>query len=67
MNNKPDWTGEACKLMHIHDIKAADVTELLNWSTPYFSDVINGKKTPAGAEEKVMGAINAIIAERNSA
>ena len=66
MNNKPGWTGEVCKLMHIYDIKAADVTVLLNWSTPYFSDVINGKKTPAGAKEKVMTAINDIIKERKS-
>ena len=65
LNHKPDWTGDACKLMHIHDIKAAEVTEVLNWSTPYFSDVINGKKTPAGAEEKVMTAINEIIVIRN--
>lgn len=62
---RPEWTGNACKVMHINGIGKGEIADKLGWTTPYFSDVINGKKTPAGAEERVMGAINAIIAERN--
>ncbi|MBQ8796159.1 MAG: hypothetical protein IJZ54_07020 [Clostridia bacterium] len=61
-----EWTGEACKLMHLHNITGKDLAEKLNWTNRYLTMVLNCHRTPTGAEEKVMCAIQAIIAEGNN-
>lgn len=61
-----EWTGDACKLMHLHGITRKELSEALGWTDRYLTMVLNCHRTPAGAEKKIMGAIQAIIAERNN-
>lgn len=60
-----EWTGDACKLMHLYNITGKELAAALNWTDRYLTMVLNCHRSPAEAEKKVMGAINAIIAERN--
>lgn len=60
-----EWTGEACKLMHLYSITGKELSVALGWTNRYLTMVLNCHRTPTRAKEKVMGAIQAIIAERN--
>lgn len=64
MSKNPNWTGEACKIMHINNISVTDVAKKLDITLPYLSGILHGKRTPKHAEEKVFAAIDALIKER---
>lgn len=61
------WIGEAVGLMHLHRITQQMIGDRLGVTNDYISMILRGVKSPKGAEERVMGAIQAIISERNSA
>ena len=59
----PDkWTGEVVGLMHVNGISAKDLAERLGWNPKYLSSVLNGRRKPKGAEEKVKAALDSLIA-----
>ena len=61
------WTGNAVGLMHVHGIKADELAAKLGWHVKYLSTVLNGHRKPLKAENKVMAALNEVIAERKEA
>lgn len=60
----PDqWTGEVVALMHIHRITAKRLAKELGYTEPYVSTILNGKRSPTGAETKFKKAIEHILQE----
>ena len=59
------WMGEAVKLMHLNHIRYKDLAAQLGVSLGYVTMVLNGKRSPAGAEEKFMAALYYLIARRS--
>lgn len=59
-----EWIGVAVGKMHMHKITQAALAEKLGVRRDYLNRILAGKHEPKGIEERVMGAIAAIIAER---
>lgn len=55
------WTAEIIGKMHLHGITAVRLAAEINWHPKYLSAVLNGRKTPQGAEEKVRAAVDQLI------
>ena len=64
MDLRPEWTGEAIKLMHIYHIKQKDLCRRLFYSQTYVSKVLSGTIESAGSKDIFINEINKIIAER---
>lgn len=58
------WTGEIVKELHNNEITQTELAKALGWSIEYVSVILNGKRDPAHAQEKMRNAIQAIIAKR---
>lgn len=59
------WIGDAVGKMHIHKISNIDLANHLGFTVQYISEILNNKKSPKNAEERIMDAIDAIIAEKS--
>jgi transcriptional regulator with XRE-family HTH domain len=51
--------------MHINGISQNQVAVKLGVSYDYVNKILNGRECPANAEERIMAAIDEIIAERS--
>ena len=58
------WIGKAIAKMHINGISQRDVSDKMGITYSYLSEILNGKKTPKTAKERVNTAIEEIIEER---
>ena len=58
------WTGDISAIMHIHRITGMQLAKELGYTKEYVSMVLNGKRSPAGAEQKFREAINRILQEK---
>ena len=56
------WTGDVVGEMHNNKITGKMLASALGWHEKYLSQVLNGKKTPAGAEVKIRAALSRLIA-----
>lgn len=61
------WTSEIIAEMHLHRIKQKELAEVLGWTPEYVNMVLNGKRNPSSAYEKMVEAIGKIELERQSA
>lgn len=59
-----NWIAVAVGKMHINKIMHKDVAKKLGFTEEYLSMILNGKKSPKGASERIMNAIEEIITER---
>lgn len=57
------WTGEVIGLMHNNRISFQMLADRLGWHVKYLSAVLNSKRKPIDAEEKVKSALQEILAE----
>lgn len=55
------WTAEIIGKMHLHGITAVQLAAEVDWHPKYLSAVLNGRKDPSGAEDKVRNAIDRLI------
>lgn len=55
------WTGEVKGILHTHQINDKQLAERIGWNKKYLSAVLNCKRNPKGAEQKVKTALNEII------
>ena len=55
------WTAEIIGKMHLHGITAVQLAAEINWHPKYLSAVLNGRKTPLEAENKVRIAVDHLI------
>ena len=58
------WTGEFVGKMHLNNVSKKSLAKQLNCSAEYVSMVLNGKRTPKGAEQKVRTALAEMIQKR---
>lgn len=58
------WTGDVIGKMHVFCITQTDMAKAMGCSREYTNKVMNGKCTPAGAEQKFRAALDALIAEK---
>lgn len=58
-----DWTGDLVGLMHTHKISFTQLANKLGVTNRYVSMVINGHRSPSGAEERFRKAVLALISE----
>lgn len=57
------WTGDLVGLMHNHKISFQALADKLGVTNRYVSMVLNGHRTPAGAEDRFRNAVAEIIKE----
>lgn len=60
------WIEKTVGKMHINKITQVELSQKIGWTREYVSMILNGIKSPAGAEERINKAIDAIISERKS-
>lgn len=60
------WTAKTVGRMHLHEITQKEIAAHLGVTNNYISMIINGKKTPKGAEERINRAIDEIILLRET-
>lgn len=58
-----NWTGEIVGIMHVNKIKHEQLADKIGWHVKYLSAVLNGKRHPKGAEEKIRNALLEILKE----
>lgn len=56
------WTAEIVGKMHLGGITHKQLAEEVGWHPKYLSAVLNGKKTPSGAENKLRSALDKLLA-----
>lgn len=60
------WIAKAVGSMHINRISNIEIAKKLNVTPEYVSMILNGKKTPKSACERINAAIDEIIEERGN-
>ena len=65
MAERAAWTGEIVGMLHVNGLTQADLAEEMGVTKEYVSMLLNGKKTTAGAEERMRAAIQKL--KENSA
>ena len=59
------WICEVYATMKDNRIKSKDLAAKIGWSEQYLSVILNKKKEPAGAEEKVRAALAEMVRSAN--
>lgn len=60
------WTGEIVGQIHSHGLKQKEIAEKLGCSKEWVSKILNGHRSPKGAEERFRKALEELIAERRT-
>lgn len=55
------WTADVVGLLHLHRISQKELATKLGVTPTYVNMILNGKKTPAGAESRFRTAIWQIV------
>ena len=58
------WIETAIGKMHINKITQIELADYLGVTNDYVSMILNGRRSPKGAEERILTAIDEIIASR---
>ena len=61
---KEQWTGNLIGRMHNEDVTFDELGAEVGWGKAYISMILNGARSPAGAQEKLENALDAIIKRR---
>lgn len=59
------WIANVVGKMHVNKISNIELAKKLNVTPQYISELLNGKKSPKGAEERITAAVEEIIAEKD--
>lgn len=57
------WTGDVVGKMHLHRITNKELAAFMGVTDGYITMVLNGKREPAGAEQRFKAALDALIKE----
>lgn len=60
------WTGRLIGKMHNEGVTYDDVAAEMGVTKSYISMILNGARKPDGARSRLEGAVDAIIARRNT-
>lgn len=61
-----EWIAEAVGKMHVNKISHADLGKKMGYTREYITMLLNGKKEPDGIGDRILQAIDEIIAERDA-
>jgi len=59
-----EWTGDVIGIMHNNKISYTQLAKKIGWHEKYLSAVLNSKRNPVGAEQKVRNALKEILEEK---
>lgn len=59
-----NWTGELIGKMHNANVTYDDLAAELGWGKAYLSMILNGKRNPQGAKERLFSAFERVIEKR---
>lgn len=59
------WTGDIVAKMHLNKITSIQLAGKIGWHPKYLSMVLNGKRTPKQAEDRVRTALDELIKNKN--
>lgn len=57
------WTGDVIGKMHVAGVSMKQLADELGWNVKYLSSVINCRREPKDAEQKVRAALDALLAQ----
>lgn len=55
------WTGDVIGEMHVAGVSMKRLADELGWNVKYLSAVLNCRREPKDAEQKVRAALSAIV------
>lgn len=58
------WIGEVVGKMHIADIEGKELAQHMGVTPGYLSMLLNGKRSPGGAEQRIKEALDELIREK---
>lgn len=58
------WTGRLVGKMHCERVTVEELAKELGYNKGYVSMILNGKRRPEGARERLEGAFRAIVERR---
>lgn len=58
------WTGDLIGKMHNENVTYDDMAAVLGWTKGYISMILNGTRSPAGAQERMEEAFASILEQR---
>lgn len=62
--NIPKWTAKLVGKMHINRVSTTELANKMGVSRQYAWRILNGERTPAGAEQRFNQAFDEILKER---
>jgi hypothetical protein len=57
------WTGEVVGALHVHNRTCLDLAKKMGVNDKYLSSILNGHRSPAGAEQKIKAALAELLKE----
>ena len=63
---KEEWTGNLVGRMHNADVTFEELGAEVGWGKPYISMILNGQRSPDGAQKKLEEAFDEIIRKRKT-
>lgn len=60
------WTGVLVGMMHVHEVRIDDLAQEAGYSKGYISMILNCKKKPPGARERLEAAFARIVERRTA-
>lgn len=67
MEKREKWTGQLVGKMHIERVSSVELAAELGCTKAYVSMILNCKKKPAGIQQRMEAAVDAIISRRKEA
>lgn len=64
MEKREKWTGKLVGRMHVERVSQVDLAAELGCTKAYVSMILSGIKKPAGIQQRMENALDAIIARR---
>lgn len=61
---RPEWTGDAVKVMHLYGISRKDVADELGVTNAYISLVLNGREVKPKTKDRIEKAIYKLAVAR---
>ena len=58
------WTGDIVALLHLNKITKSELAAKLDCTPEWVSMILNGKRSPEGAEEKFRTAVKELVKEK---
>ncbi len=62
---RESWTGDLIGKMHNSEIRLKELAEVSHLSTAYVCMILNGKRNPPDARERLESAFEQIVSTRN--